>query len=306
VLTVVLAITASTAIGVGAERRFGAGAFRACRLLIDLTVWLVLPFVVFFIAGDLDLGGGVGIGLLAGYVVVAIVGLCAHQAGTRLLRLSRPQVGALICGVILANTGYLGIPLNGALLGHSALGPAIAWDTVVSQVALYGAAFAVGAAFGERAGESRAERIKAFLTRNPVLYALIAGLLAPESITPHALVEIARTLAYMLLPVGFFILGVNLMGGEERGAWRLPPPLSREVALAGSLRMVMAPALVAALAVPLGGVPDAYILQAAMPTGINSLIVAHLYGLDVRLTASIVAWTTLASIVTAPLLAAVL
>src|SRR5690606_28693183 len=29
VLTVVLAITASTAIGVGAERRFGAGAFRA-------------------------------------------------------------------------------------------------------------------------------------------------------------------------------------------------------------------------------------------------------------------------------------
>ncbi|WP_353865032.1 hypothetical protein [Svornostia abyssi] len=39
-------------------------------------------------------------------------------------------------------------------------------------------------------------------------------------------------------------------------------------------------------------VPDAYHLQAAMPCGINALIVAHVYELDLRLTSSAIAWST--------------
>ena len=95
-------------------------------------VWVLLPFIVFFVVARLHLGGGVGIGLLLGYVELAIVGVLAAQIGTRVLKLPRPSVGALILTVILANTGYLGTPLAGALLGHDALAPAIAWDTVIS------------------------------------------------------------------------------------------------------------------------------------------------------------------------------
>jgi malate permease and related proteins len=39
-------------------------------------------------------------------------------------------------------------------------------------------------------------------------------------------------------------------------------------------------------------VPDAYLVQAAMPSGINSLVIAHAYGLDLKITASALAWTT--------------
>jgi predicted permease len=46
-------------------------------------------------------------------------------------------------------------------------------------------------------------------------------------------------------------------------------------------------------------VPDAYLVQAAMASGINSLIVGHLYGLDLRLAASAIAWSTTLAVVAA-------
>ena len=39
-------------------------------------------------------------------------------------------------------------------------------------------------------------------------------------------------------------------------------------------------------------VPDAYLVQAAMPVGVNTLVVAHAYGLDRGLAAAALAWST--------------
>jgi predicted permease len=307
VILVALAILASTAVGVGAEQRFGAGAVAFSRRLIDAMVWALLPFITFFIVARLHLGGGVGIGLGLAFVELAAVGGLAYLIGARVLHLPRPSIGALIVTVILANTGYLGIPLNAALLGHDALAPAIAWDTVVSQITLYTAGFAVGAAFGTEAGESPRERMKAFFTRNPVLWAMLAGLVAPDALAPQAVVDVAKVVAaYALLPVGFFILGVNLMGEREEGVLGFPPPLTTPVGVVIVLRMVVAPGLLVALSAVTVGIPDAYVVQAAMPAGINSLIVGHLYGLDLRLAAGAIAWSTAIAIVAALLLAPVL
>jgi malate permease and related proteins len=300
VILVALAIVSSTAVGIGAEHRWREGAVVFSRRLIDAMVWGLLPFITLFIVARLHLGGGVGIGLVLGYVELAAVGTLAYLIGSRVLRLERPSVGALILTVILANTGYLGIPLNGALLGHDALAPAIAWDTVVSQVMLYTAGFAVGAAFGTEAGESPRERLRAFLTRNPVLWALLAGLAVPDSAVPDVLYDTAKLVAaYLLLPVGFFILGVNLMGEREEGVLRFPPPLTAPIGVAIVLRMAVAPGLLVALSALTVDIPDAYVVQAAMASGINSLVVGHLYGLDLRLAAGAIAWSTAIAVVAA-------
>ena len=50
-----------------------------------------------------------------------------------------------------------------------------------------------------------------------------------------------------------------------------------------ALRLALAPALLAGLAALVVRVPHAYLLQAAMPSGINSLVLGHAYGLDLRL-----------------------
>jgi predicted permease len=300
VIVVALAIVAATCVGVAAEHRWRAGAVAFSRRLIDGMVWGLLPFITVVIVARLHLGGGVGIGLVLGYAELAIVGALAYLIGTRGLRLSRPSVGALILTVILANTGYLGIPLNGALLGHDALAPAIAWDTVVSQVMLYTAGFAVGAAFGTEAGASPAERARAFLTRNPVLWALLVGLVLPDDAVPDAVYDAAKLCAaYLLLPFGFFILGVNLMGEREEGVLRFPPPFTAPIAVSVGLRMVVAPALLLALSALTVDIPDAYVVQAAMASGINSLVVGHLYGLDIRLAAGAIAWSTAIAVVAA-------
>lgn len=306
-IVVALAILASTAVGAFSERRYGTATQRFSRWLIGAMVWGLLPFIVFFVVARLHLGGGVGIGLLLGYVELGIVGLLAATIGTRLLELPRPAVGSLVLLVILGNTGYLGIPLNAALLGHAALAPAIAWDTVVSQVMLYTAGFAVGAAYGTRSGETPRQRLRAFLTRNPVLWALVLALLAPNAVAPDAIVDVARfCAAYAVLPLGFFILGVNLMAEREEGVFGFPPPLTLPVGMALVLRMAVAPALLFALSRLTVDVPDAYLLQAAMASGINSLIVGHLYGLDLRLTASGIAWSTTVAVVAALALSAVI
>ena len=91
---------------------------------------------------------------------------------------------AVVCTVLSVNTGYLGYPLTVALLGRDELPNAVLYDVLVTGPCLLLGAFAVGAAFGTKAGETPRERVCAFFTRNPPLYAAIAGLLAPDALAP--------------------------------------------------------------------------------------------------------------------------
>jgi malate permease and related proteins len=285
VLLVALAIAASVGAGLAAERRYGERAHGWSRAVLAVLLWAVLPFVTFFTLARLELTAGVGGGLLLGHLVLAVVGLAAYLFGSRVLRLEPPALGALVVAVTLANTGYLGVPLNAALLGADAVAPAIAWDTVVSGPMFYVVGFAIGAVLGTHASGAR-ERLRAFVVRNPPLLAVVAGLLAPDALAPDALVDVAEVLVFAVLPLGFFALGVTL--STEPVTFRL----DRAVATVLGLRLLAAPLLLAALAAVVVSVPDAYRVQAAMPVGINSLVVAHATGLDLRLTSAALAWST--------------
>src|SRR3978361_521500 len=124
------------------------------------------------------------------------------------MRLSRPEIGALICSVIVVNTGYLGLPMTVALIGPRQLGTAIAYDQLVSGPMLFIAGFGVGAAFGTRAGEGARARARSFFARNPPLLAVGARLLAPPALAPAPLVHISHFVVAALLPLGFFVVGV--------------------------------------------------------------------------------------------------
>ena len=300
-MIVVLAlIAAATAAGVLLERRDRAAAHRAADEIVRLIVWVLMPFVILFVAPRLSLAAGVGAGLLLAFAELTVVGMLAFFIAGRVLGLSRPVTGSVVCAVILANTGYLGVPLVGALLGHDAIPDAVAWDALVSNTMLYLPGFAVGAALGTKAGEGGRDRAIAFLTRNPVLYALIAGLLIPSSWSPDALFEAAKFVAgYGVLPLGFFLLGVNLMEErDELGQRSLMPPFTAAVGVVCALRLAVAPALLVLLVLASGAsIPDAFFVQAAMPSGINTLVVAHTFGLDLRTAAGAIAWSTVLAIV---------
>ena len=287
---VVGAIAASIGGGLFAEHRLGERARALSRQVLSFMFWVLYPFVILFTLPRLKLTAGVGAGIGLAYVELAVVGVAAYAIGTYVLRLARPSVGALIVVVTVVNTGYLGLPLVIALLGTDQLGPAIVWDSLVSGPMFYVTGMAIGAAFGTQGGASGAQRARAFL-RNPPLIAAIVALLAPASIAPDVMVHAAHVVIYSLLVFGFVALGVNLATEAEGGVLRLP--MTPAVATAVALRLLAAPALLLGLSAVTVAVPTAYLVQAGMSSGINSLVVAHNSGLDLRLTSSALAWTTL-------------
>jgi predicted permease len=279
-------------VGVGAERRWPAGAARAARRSLTLLLYVLLPPVIFFniAASSVDLSHGIGLGL--GIVASSLGALLAWWVASRALGLPRFQVGAVVCTVLSVNTGYLGYPLTVALLGRAQLSTAVLYDVLVTGPCLLLGAFAVGAAFGTKAGEGPRERVRAFFTRNPPLYAAIAGLLAPKALAPAELVDVSQALIVAILPIGFFAVGATLAENAEHGELPMPPPMTRPVALAIVTRLAVVPGLLMLLAAPLIHLPAAYRLLSAMPSGLNSLVIAHAYGLDMEITAEAVTWTT--------------
>jgi predicted permease len=292
VIAVALTVAVAVAAGIGAERRWEARARSTARWMLGAMLYTLVPFVVFFNIARLHVNVDVGAGLGLAYVTLGGVGLAAWLLGRRALRLERPATGSLVTSVVQVNTGYLGLPLVAALLGSHALGQAAAYDTLVSAPVLFGPVFAIGAAFGRDAGEGRRERLRAFFVRNPPLLAVVAALLAPDSLAPDALVQASHVLVYALAPLGFFAVGVTLAAEADAGALPVPPPLTPAIGCALGLRLAIAPAVLYLLALPLIDLPDAYVVQAAMPTGINALVVAHAYGLDLRPLAGTIAWST--------------
>jgi malate permease and related proteins len=292
VILIAATILAAGAAGILAERRWGPGAQRASQVILTVMLYALVPFVAFFnlVRLEIDLDVGAGIGLA--YIALAVSGLAAWALGSRVLRLGAPATGALICAVIQANTGYLGLPLTAAVLGFHRLGEAVAYDTLVQAPTLLVAGFAVGAAFGTRAGDGARERVAAFFLRNPPLLAVAAALVAPATLSPDFLISVSHGLVLALLPLGFFVVGVTLAAEGERGVVRFPPPFTGAVGVALGLRLVLAPGLLLLLALPLITLPEPYLLLAAMPVGINALVIAHAYGLDLSLTAAAIAWST--------------
>lgn len=300
---IALAIVASTAIGVAAEHRWGERASTATRRALLGVLYFLLPLITFFNLSRAEIDSNVGVGVLLAYVALATAVGLAYLISTRVLDLPRKSVGSVLCCVVVSNTGYLGYPATVALLGADKLSQAVVYDIVVSGPALIIGAFSIGAAFGDKAGEGPRERVKAFFTRNPVLYAAALALIAPDALAPDALVDISRDVVIALLPIGFIALGVSLASEAEEGLLPFPPPLDRAIATAVSMRFLITPTLLFLLAAPLIDLPGPYLLQAAMPCGINSLIVTHAYGLDLRITSAAVAWSTVIAVIGAGLAA---
>ena len=154
-ILIIAAIVVATAAGIGAERRWPERAGHDSRRALVWILYLVLPPVTFFnlvhVSFDADLGGGIALA----WIATAAAAFAAWCLGSKVLHLSRPEIGALIACTLVANTAYLGYPLTVALLGSDQLGEAVAYDVAVGAPALLLGAFATGAAFGRRPAKGR-------------------------------------------------------------------------------------------------------------------------------------------------------
>lgn len=298
-IPITLAIIASAAAGIAAERRRPERAIDGSRRALLFVLYVVMPPTTFFNLAALDFDTDHSAGIAIGIVATMIAAAAAGAIGAGALRLDRPRTGAMITCTLVANTGYLGYPLTAALLGADELGEAVAYDVGVVAPAMLIGGFAVGAAFGAEAGAGARQRTRSFFARNLPLYAALLALVAPDAWAPDLAVEISRVIVVLILPIGFFAVGAALARGSDEGAVRLPPPISAATAAVTFTKLLLLPALLYLLAAPFIELPGTYLLMAAMPVGLNSMIVAHAYGLDLETTAEAITWTTALVVVVA-------
>ncbi|HTT93499.1 MAG TPA: AEC family transporter [Solirubrobacterales bacterium] len=292
VLLTAALIVAGTAVGVGAEHRHPTAAIGLARKLLLVILYVMVPIIIFFNLARASISLDNAMGLALSLLMMILVGTFAWFVASRVLKLSRARTGAVVVAAIVSNTTYVGYPLTVALLGHDHLSTGVLYDVLVGGPVLMLGAFGVGATFGDQVGAGTAARVKAFLTRNPPLYAAILGLLAPRALAPTSLVDASQVLAIAVLPIGFFAVGATLAEGAEHGELPFPPSPNAPVALAVFSRIALAPALLILISAPLIDLPSAYRLMSAMPTGLNAMIVSHAYGLDNQTVAEAITWST--------------
>jgi predicted permease len=297
VLWIVLTVIVATAVGVAVERRDNARAHTLRQVLLHTMLWVLVPFVAYvnIARAHLSLDAALSIAIAAASIVVA---------GTIMWRLARgpfalpdATTGAAIVTTIQANTAYFGLPLIAALFSHAQLSQAVVYDGLVSLPMFVLGSYSVGARMGHaREGGLRAQ-LKTGLLRNPVLWAVVLALLVPEAWAPEALVTPSHVAIYALLPLGFFVVGVTLGDEAKDGTLRVPPPLTPPIAAVVLLRMAFVPLVLLVVGLTLIDVPPPFYVMAAMPVGINTVLVGHATGLDLRLTSSAIAWTTIVALV---------
>jgi predicted permease len=296
VIVIALAIAASIAAGVEAERRAGARAGRWARRILTFLLYAVMPVVAFFNMARLEVSADVGVGIVLGWIALALTALVGWGIGRRILHRPAPTSGVLAIVGLQANTGLMGLAVVGTLLGFDELSEGVVYDALVQQPGFVIGSFAIAAATGTRAGETVGQRVRAFFVRNPPLAAVVLGLLAPDALAPDVLVDAARLLILTVPVLGFFAVGVTLAEEAEEGALRFPPPLTAPIGAAIVLRLVVAPAVLFAIAAPFIDLPAAFLLIATMPAGLHIVVLAHVYGLDVPFAAGAIVWTTMISV----------
>ncbi|HEV2982065.1 MAG TPA: hypothetical protein VGX51_11580, partial [Solirubrobacteraceae bacterium] len=127
--------------------------------------------------------------------------------------------------------------------------------------------------------------------------AAIAGLLVPTSLAPHGFVVASHYVVDALLVIGFVAVGISLSTERREDRAPLLERPDRRVGVALVLRFATTTSLLGLASLVGVAIPSAYLLQAAMPSGINSLIVGHAFGLDQHLIATMIVWSTLAVLV---------
>lgn len=287
-----IAIVVIVAMGVGAfVRTHSHHADRFVTASLDLVMLVLIPIIGYAYATRLELNVSTVVGILAGYGVIATVGLLAWQISSRRLHLTPAQQGAVVLSAVLANTGYLGLPVAQTLLADHEFPQSVAWDSLISQpMALLIAPFIAGAFSPSHQHAHLGQQLLAVVKRAPAIPALIAGLLVPDAWAPQWLLDVAELLVYAILPLGFFAVGVTLTRlrqSDDEGAPRAA------IALILGLRNLAAPGLFILLGLLLlPDEPRAFTLQAAMPCGLNALVIGHAFDLDTGVIATAIAWST--------------
>lgn len=252
------------------------------RRLGDVMFWVFVPLAIAGFVARSPLDSNL---LWAGPLawLVGMIGLGLAFLTGRWIPQSPATRGSLLLGTLAGNTGFVGYPVLLALVGPHELVWGICFDVLGTSLLLFSVGIAIAARYGGGA-LSLAEMLRRLLL-NPPLWGLGLGLLLQGRVLPLLLTLFLQVMAFGTVALALVLIGINLR--RLRGG--RPAPVLWPLL---GIRMLVLPLVMLALTrwlrlPPAGEV--SLVIQAGMPPAFSTVMLAEIYGLDRRLSATSVA-----------------
>ncbi|MBQ9406889.1 MAG: AEC family transporter [Desulfovibrio sp.] len=217
----------------------------------------------------------------------------------KIFRVQRKRCGLFCASIANSNTIFIGIPVNIALFGEGAM-PHVLLYYIASTIFFWTIGqYAILSDAEKMAGVQRMQLSKIF---SPPLLGFLLGLAltALGCELPHVLKMVAQNLGNLTTPLAMIFIGISLY---DMGVTKLT--LDKDIFLLIAGRMLMAPLLMFELC-RLFHLPtdmsNVFVMQASLPVMMQAAILSAYYHADGPFGSRGVAYTTLLSIVTIPVL----
>ncbi|MDJ1180528.1 AEC family transporter [Roseofilum sp. BLCC_M91] len=258
--------------------------------LSQLAVYILTPALISSSLYQAQLSTDTTLGLIIGYLITSLLVYGVSQGISALLNLKSGVQKSFIATSMFANTGNMGLPFATFALGEAGLDRAIVCLIVSSLII-----FSTGPALLQGGGLGESLRL---IIKLPLIWAMVAGLLLRVfSIDlPLRLDDGLDLLGSAAIPIALVVLGIQLSTTTFRiGVYE---------AITAIIRLLVSPAIAYSVGRSLGlEVLDVQvlILQSAMPTAVNTVVLVTQFGGDASWAARTVVLSTVLSLVTLPL-----
>lgn len=283
--------------GAGAALRIsGLLGDKAMNGMVNLLLYIVAPCVIidcFQRPFDSAMLGSLGLALLASvavHVVMMVIAKAFVRNGHDDVR--RP----LVLAAVFSNAGFMGFPLEQAILGDEGVFFGVAY-VIVFNVFMW--SWGVSIMNGGR-GEGKGEAWKMVVNPGTVSIAIGLPLFLFSVRLPEVLSAPVHHLSNMNTPLAMTVVGYSLMGAKFGRVAKIGAVYASSL-----LRLVVSPLLALAILYPFAGRIDremavAIVIAASAPVGAMVAMFSVSFRRDVDVGVAIVSATTLASIVTMP------
>lgn len=277
-------------------KRTGVLKAQDVRPINALIIYVGLPAMIFRAVHGAVLGTDLAVVAAVAWGVFVVTALLSW-AIARALSLPRSIAGGFILAAALGNTGYIGYPISEALLGDTGLVRAIFYDVFGTVGALLLVGLFIAQRFSDSAEEPSINPLREALTF-PAVIALVLAL----ALRPVAVSELVSTgidaLANIVVPLIMISVGLSLRFSSIR---QHAAPL----VFLGVLRLVAAPLVALGIGSLVLADHEALrlvVLEAGMPSMMLTLVIGARFELDTDFIAGAILVTTVASILSIPLM----
>lgn len=276
-------------------RRIDFLGIKEVESLNNIVIYILMPCMVFSALYSADLSLLSTLGILP-FIILAssfITGTITYLI-LRKFNIDEKRLWSVVVAVMIANTAFMGYPINLGIFGQEGLLRAIFCDIATLIIFLI-LSFVLSMKFGG-SKKSAIKKIALF----PSLWAVILGILFNFLNVPIGPV-LENTVNYLgngSIPLIMLSLGVSI---DFSGLTR-----SRNMIIFTSImKLIIYPIIAFAFASILGLVDLQFkisVIEAAMPSGMLSLVLAISYKLDFELTSDCILIDTVISLVSLPVI----